>query len=175
MKKLLFILTGLLLFASCSESSEKNTQKLIEDNVRAYFFMGDSIDIQVQIVDTIKLEDLKNMQDNTTKNENLTLDDMDTLQQLIQNWQDKYFELTDNGANEIEIQNAKIMSQQYEITYLEVKLKHLVFQQSNRIFLNLERNANGNIAGFEGEVQYTYKGKSNIINVLMDSEYRVVD
>lgn len=169
-------LASLLVLTSCDNSkNDVSTNDKLEKSVRHYFSMGDSIEVSTEITDTIFIEELKAMQDNVSKNFNLAQMDIDTLDYLIENWENEMFNIQDNGGSESEINKAKVMVQMYQLNQADTKIKQLNYKNSNRIFSDLERETKGNISGYEVETTYILKDEKNTLNLLFDANFNVVD
>jgi hypothetical protein len=171
-----FAVIAFLIITSCNQSV-KNDKPLmtIENNVRAYFEMGDSVDLNISIADTIFYDELVGMQENVNKNYNLVQTDIDTLNYMIENWQNQLFNLTDNEESDVDIKQAKIMMLSYELNQADAELAQLTYTNSRRIFKNLKRSTNNSISGYEISAAYTLGEENNTLTLLLDAEYRVVD
>ena len=103
----LFAAFGLMLciiITSCNKSVKNDPPLItIENNVRAYFEMGDSVELNITVADTIFYDELVLMQENVNKNFNLVQTDIDTLTYMIENWQNQLFNLTDSQGSDIDI------------------------------------------------------------------------
>ena len=167
---LCFILTN------CNQSVKNNPPLItIENNVRSYFDMSDSVALEVAISDTIFYDELLGMQQNVNKNYNLAQKDIDTLNYMIENWQNHLFNLTDNHGSDGDIKQAKIMMLSYELNQAEAKLAQLTYTNSRRIFKNLNRSTQSNISGYEVSANYTFGAEHNTLVLLLDADYRIVD
>ncbi len=175
---ILALATLLVSIVSCnsnSQSDELSPNEIIEHNVRNYFVMSDSVNLDVQIVDTIFTDELKDMQQNVIKNYNLTQIDVDTLDYVIEVWQNKVFSLQDNQGSELEIANAKLMQLQYELNKSDIETVQLSYSNSKRIFANLERSTQNNISGYEVSAHYKIPEEENTLTLLLDAKFRIVD
>jgi len=164
------------IFTSCdSEQAPISNDQTIENNVRNYFSMGDTVQLDIKVVDTIYIDELMNMQDNVSKNFNLAQMDIDTLDYAIEVWENKMFTIQDNGGSEAEINEAKVMMQMYQLNQADTRFKQYNYKNSNRIFMNLQRSTQGKITGYEVSVTYQITGESNTFSLLLDATLRVVD
>lgn len=168
------ILCGIMM--SCDTKSPVfSKEQTIENNVRNYFFMGDTVALEINIVDTIFSNELTDMQDNVSKNFNLAQMDIDTLDYAIEVWENKMFNIKDNGGPEADVNNAKIMMQMYQLNQADTRIKQFNYKNSNRIFTNLQRSTFNDISGYELSVTYQIKGEKNTLNMLIDASLQVVD
>jgi hypothetical protein len=167
---------SLFLLTSCDNSNNvTSTNDQIEKSVRHYFSMGDSVDVSVEVTDTIFIEELTAMQGNVSKNFNLAQMDIDTLDYLIENWENEMFNIQDSGGSEADINRAKVMVQMYQLNQADTKIKQLNYKNSNRVFSDLERETIGNISGYEVATTYILKDEKNTLNLLFDANFKVVD
>ena len=176
--KIILLLPILLggLFTSCDTKVETiSNSQTIENNVRNYFFMGDTVELDINVIDTVFVEELTGMQENVNKNFNLAQMDIDTLDYAIEVWQNKMFNFEDNGGSEAEVNNAKIMMQMYQLNQADTKIKQYNYKNSNRIFTNLQRSTINNVSGYELSVTYKITGETNTLSMLIDASLKVVD
>lgn len=175
---IIFILSILIggVLVSCGAQEEPiSNEQTIETNVRYYFAMGDTVELDIDVVDTIFVDELTAMQDNVSKNYNLAQMDIDTLDYAIEVWENKMFSIQDNGGTEAEINQAKVMMQMYQLNQTDTRIKQYNYKNSNRIFTNLQRSTQGNITGYEVSVTYKITGETNTFSLLLDATLRVVD
>lgn len=164
------------IISSCtSEATTISNEQTIEKNVRYYFSMGDTVELEIEVVDTIFVDELTAMQDNVSKNYNLAQMDIDTLDYAIEVWENKMFNIQDNGGTEAEINEAKVMMQMYQLNQTDTRIKQYNYKNSNRIFTNLQRSTQGDITGYEVSVTYKITGETNTFSLLLDATLRVVD
>lgn len=179
MKKITLILTTVLIggiLSACStKASQLSAKESIEKNVRYYFSMGDTVELDINVTDTIYVDELTAMQENVVINFNYAQADIDTLDHVIEHWQNKKFDLQDNNGNEIDIKKAENMMLSYELNQTDTKLKQMGYKNSNRIFMNLQRATIGKISGYELEIVYKTPSDTNALRLLLDATYRVVD
>lgn len=177
-KKVITVLSLVLggIISSCTSGTPTiSNEQTIEKNVRYYFSMGDTVELDIEVVDTIFVDELKDMQDNVSKNYNLAQMDIDTLDYAIEVWENKMFNIQDNGGTEAEINQAKVMMQMYQLNQTDTRIKQYNYKNSNRIFTNLQRSTQGNITGYEVSVTYKITGETNTFSLLLDATLRVVD
>src|SRR5687767_10594168 len=105
--RFLYLLPLFLLVLSCKGESKLSDQDLIEKNVRAYFFMGDSVDVEITITDTVKSAELDEMILTIEENIKLIQLDIDTLHLMVDDWSYKALDLEKTGAA-AEAKDAKI-------------------------------------------------------------------
>lgn len=172
--RILVVLTLLFTIASCGGDKALSDQELIEKNVRAYFFMGDSVQVEITITDTVKTTELDQMIQTMEENIRLIQLDIDTLHLMVDDWSYKALDL-EKADSLMAAQNAKIKSLEYRLKLQELQVKQAGFAQTNRIFMHLKRSVTENIAGFEVKVHYTLGEEVNDLIILMDAAYNVVD
>ncbi|MBI3134606.1 MAG: hypothetical protein HYZ14_08050 [Bacteroidetes bacterium] len=172
--RLLLLLSVSFLIFSCKGETKLSDQELIEKNVRAYFFMGDSVDVEITITDTVKHNELDEMILTIEENINLIQLDIDTLHLMVDDWSYKSLDL-EKAGNVAEAKEAKIKSLEYRLKLQELQIKQAEFAQTNRIFMHLKRSVWADIAGFEATVHYQLGDEVNDIVILMDADYNVVD
>ncbi len=68
MRHLIYLSFILLGFYSCNGESKLSDQELMQKNVRNYFFMGDSVEVEVTITDTLKINDFEDILANIQNN-----------------------------------------------------------------------------------------------------------
>lgn len=176
--KILLLLPILLVgvFTSCDTKVKQiSNEETIENNVRYYFSMGDTVELDIKVIDTIFVDELTAMQDNVSKNFNLAQMDIDTLDYAIEVWQNKMFDLQDNGGSELDINKAKVMMQMYQLNQADTRVKQFNYKNSNRVFTNLERSIQGDVSGYEVSVTYKIVGETNTFSLLLDATQRVID
>jgi hypothetical protein len=173
--RFLFLLpVASLLMLSCKGSSKLSDQELIEKNVRAYFFMGDSVDVQITITDTVKNAELDEMILTIEENIKLIQLDIDTLHLMVDDW--TYKAMDQEKAGDLTAsQHSKIKSLEYRLKLQELEFRQAEFAQTNRIFMHLKRSVWADIAGFEANVHYQLGEEVNDIVILMDADYNLVD
>jgi len=173
--KLFFVLVSIpLVFISCKGDEKLADSELIEKNVRAFFFMGDTVDVDVTITDTIHDTDLTEMLATVEENIRLIQLDIDTLTIMIDDWAYKAIDFEKNNQL-IESKEAKIKSLDYRLKHQNLEFQKAQFSQTNRILLHLKRSIWANIAGFEATVHYQLGEEVNDLEILMDANYTVVD
>ncbi len=153
---------------SCSDRSEKDSERLTA-SAREYFFLDDSIDVLVDVVDTLHIDELETMLETIEENQRLIQLDIDTLGSMID-------EINYPTTADLEIGNdQKIKLLQYQLKYQQLQAKQKEFVQNERVFLALKRASWADIAGFNVEVRFDSQGSVNSLLVLMDGNYRIVD
>ena len=175
MSKLFFALVSIsFIFISCKGDEKLSDSELIEKNVRAFFFMGDTVDVEVTVTDTIFDTELAEMLATVEENTRLIQMDIDTLKVMIDDWTYKALDL--EKINQlVEAKDTKIKSLEYRLKLQELELQQAQFGQSSRILLHLKRSIWANIAGFEATVHYELGDEANDLEILMDANYTVVD
>jgi len=170
-----------IIFVACKGEPKLSDSELIEKNVRSFFFMGDSVEVDVTITDTIHDTDLAEMLANVEENKRLIQMDIDTLGLMIDERAYKVLDLESKVINvlsegfALEICNAKLKLAEYRLKLKELEFQKAIFDQTNRILLHLKRSIWANIAGFEANVHYQLGDEINDLEILMDANYVVVD
>lgn len=182
---LFFFLVALIIgFASCNKGSKQSDQDQIEENVRAYFFLSDSIEVDVQITDTIYVDDLDKMLETVENNLSLINQDLDTLSLMIDDAAYQKLNYEKEVLNAGFFSKDKYLDSMHnaEKTFLEYQLKQALlnskkdgFKQTNRVLLHLQRSIWANIAGFNIQVNYKFSGNPIELELLMDAQFNVVD
>lgn len=162
-----------LIFISCKGDEKLSDTELIEKNVRNFFFMGDTVDVEVTVTDTIFADDLNEMLTTVEENIRLIQLDIDTLQIMIDDWSYKSLEL--EKTDSIKAKDIKIKSLDFRLKLNQLEFQKAQFAQTNRILLHLKRSIWANIAGFEATVHYELGEEINDLEILMDANYTVVD
>ena len=163
-----------ILFLSCKGEDKLSDQELIEKNVRTFFFLDDSVKIDVTITDTLRTSELNEMLTTVDDNFNLIQQDIDTLQLMIDDWSYKALELEKQNAL-TESKDARIKSLEYRVKLKELEAQKQVFVQTNRILNRLQRSIWADIAGFDATATFTSNGETNSHVLLLDAGYNVVD
>jgi hypothetical protein len=171
----ILVLLSCIMISCNTKSPVLSNNQIIENNVRSYFFMGDTVELKINVVDTIFIEELINMQENVNKNYNLAQIDIDTLDYAIGIWENKMYKIQDNMGSEDEINTAKVMWLAYQLNQTDTKIKQFNYKNSNRIFTNLQRSTVNNISGYELSVTYKITGETNTLSMLIDASLKVVD
>lgn len=172
---------SLSLFACKAEPKQTDEQK-IEANVRDFFFLTDSVDVNIEIVDTLFQDELEEMLTTVNQNLNLMDNDLDSLSGMID--RASYTQL--NYENELkvaiskaDIQDslaaAKLTVLQYKLLQAELDARLFRTKQTNRILLHLKRSIWANIAGFNIQVSYTLDNDLVELDLLLDANFNVVD
>lgn len=163
-----------LLFISCKGENKLSDHDQIEKNVREYFFMGDSVTVNVTLTDTIFVDELDAMITNAEDNNRLISAEIDTLQSLVDMWNYRALDFEKNNQTD-SASSAKINALEYTLKLRETEFHQAALAQSVRIFMRLKRSAWANITGFEANVHYELEDESNDIIILMDANFEVVD
>lgn len=169
-----FALVLAVALISCKGEKKLTDQETIEKNVRAFFMMGDSVDLEITITDTMYIEELQAMMETVEENNLLIQLDIDTLSLMIDDWNYKALDL--EKTNQIlPSKDAKIKALEYKLKMRELESKKAVFAQTNRILLRLQRSIWANIAGFEAKVHYQLGDEISDLEILMDANFNVID
>jgi len=185
LKNIILFIVPAIMFGMMSCKTDKSLDKpdleIIEENVRSYFFMGDTVDLEVSIADTIYSDELEDMLAMLDTNLMLIQQDIDTVNSIIDalSYADKEEsnKLSAAGFEKLEYEalQRKNPILEYKLKLKELEYKKLNFQQSNRIYLHLKRSTWANISGFEVDVHYKLNDEEADLKVLMDAEFNVVD
>lgn len=186
MKKITFILTLFFFFAvySCKNESSKNADQLIDENVRAYFFLEDTLALSIQILDTLKASEVDDLLDQVNQNLFNVKEDLDTLSLMIDDaaYKKLNFEKELEDANvfnkgrlkdSINLVEKTIL--QYKLTQSLIREQKTAFKQTNRLLLNLKRSVWADIAGFNIAVSYRAKDQIIDLKLMLDAKYNIVD
>jgi hypothetical protein len=170
--------------ASCGGKTKQSNAGLLLENVKTYFFLDDSIAVQVEVVDTIQADEVEEMLATIEKNLNLIDQDLDTLSLKID---DKAYRKLDYekalektiliGKNKYEDSLALA-----ENALLDLRLKQAIlsskregFKQTNRVLLHFKRSIWANVAGYNILVDYTIDGTPMHFDLVTDANYTIVD
>jgi hypothetical protein len=173
MKNTYFVLLLFFVLISCKEKIK--TDSFLEDNIRSYFFMNDSIPIQTKIIDTIFRNELLQLEKELDNDINYVQHQIDTLDLYVNLWENKMFNLIDEKANECDINNAQLFTNTYQLNQLEYRIKLNQLLSNRRINLGLKRAANDTIMGYETEVIYSINNNNDTLIVLMNAEFKIID
>ena len=177
--KYLLPLLGLLLIACKGETESRQTDaERIEESARNYFFMGDSIKVECEILDTIFTKELDEILDVTQENLRLVQLDIDTLNSIIDDR--VYTNLEERNSLYPESIDQKMALKDLEVAKMKLKMaefkaKKVEFQNSNRIYMHLSRSTYANISGYSVNVHYELGEEKADLVVLMDADFDVVD
>lgn len=180
----LLALIALSLFFSCSAEPQTSALEKINANVSAYFFLPDSIEVEVEIVDTLSTIELQEMIDQVNKNLNLIDRDLDTLSLMIddQAYAALYLEqdlekliLLNRNQLQDSLQRATKRKIEYELKQAQLLAKKQIFKQTNRILLHLKRGVRNDVAGFNIGVHYLLNDEMLDLELLLDANFNVVD
>lgn len=170
----------LLFLVACKGETEslKTDAERIEEGVRKYFFMGDSLDVTCEVVDTIYTKELDEILDVTQENLRLIQLDIDTLNSIIDDR--VYANLEERKHLYPESIDQKMALKDLEVARMKLKMaefkaKKVEFQNSNRLYLHLSRSSFANISGYGIHVHYQMNEQAADLQVLMDAEFNVVD
>lgn len=169
---------------SCAGKNKKSNEDLLKENVKAYFFLDDSIGFKVIIADTIHAEEVEDMLATIEKNLNLIDRDLDTLSLMID--AKAYEKLGYEKALEKSIligknryKDSLIWS---EKAVLELQLKQALlsskkgeFKQTNRVLLHFKRSIWANVAGYNVLVDYTVDDTPMHFDLVTDANYNIID
>ena len=173
-------LFSILIIVSCKSEKKLTDDELMEQSARSYFFMGDSVDVEVTILDTIFTDELTETLDMIDANISLVQQDIDTLNLMMDELAydaDNPPVLQTKTDHQVccEASEKKEKMLGFQIKMKELNLKKLTFKNSSRIFLHLKRSIWANISGYEANVHYQLNDEVADIKVLMDADFNVVD
>jgi hypothetical protein len=169
----LALVSAVLVF-SCKKSSDAGDADQLEKNVRAFFFLGDSVDVAVTITDTIRVEELNGMIQTVSDNFNLIQQDIDTLGLMIDDWSYKALDLEKQNLS-VESKDAQIKALEYRVKRAELEATQANFFQTNRILNRLKRSIWADIAGFDATATFTINGEQQSHALLLDAKHNIVD
>jgi hypothetical protein len=170
--------------ASCAGTSKQSNEDLLLENVKSYFFLDDSISVQVVVADTIHADEVEEMLATIEKNLNLIDQDLDTLSLMID---DKAYKKL--GYEQALEKTILIGKNKYkdslnwaENALLDLRLKQSIlsskregFKQTNRVLLHFKRSIWANIAGYNVIVDYTIGDAPMHFDLVTDANYTIVD
>lgn len=172
-------------FAACKgESKSSSASEEMEENVRNYFFLDDSVDVKVAVMDTLYTEDLDEMLGTIESNLNLIGQDLDTLSLMIDDqayrklaFEEKMDQAVLIGRNKWKdsLHSAETTLLDYKLKQAQLSSKREGFKQTNRVLLHLQRSVWANIAGYNIAVQYDLEGEPLNLELLMDANHVIVD
>lgn len=186
MKKYISIITILFttILISCNSESKVDTSKLIERNVRKYFFLEDTLALEIKIIDTLKAANVEEMLAQVNENLFSVNEDLDTLSLMIDDvaYNRLNFEKELEGANIFNKSNYKDSINlaektilQYKLTQALIRERKTAYNQTNRLLLNLKRSIWADVAGFNITVSYRAGEQMIDLELLLDAEYNIVD
>ena len=170
--------------SSCSGKNKQSNDDLLLQNVKAYFFLADSILVDVAVIDTIDSDEVEDMLAAIEKNLNLIDQDLDTLSLMID---DKaYTKMDYEKAIEksiLMVENKYKDSLNWaEKALLELQLKQAKlamkkesFRQTNRFLLHFKRSIWANVAGYNITADYMVGEDSMHFELVTDANYKIVD
>ena len=169
---------------SCAGKNKQSNQDLLEENVKAYFFMEDSLSVEVTVVDTIHADEVAEMMATLENNLYLIDQDLDTLSLMIDDkaYQKLAFEKELEKSIFIGKNKYKDSLNWAEKALLNLQLKQALlnekresFKQTNRVLLHFKRSVWGNVAGYNVFVDYLRDGAPIHYDVVTDANYTIVD
>jgi hypothetical protein len=168
------------LFVSCKSEKKLTDEELMEQSARTYFFMGDSVEVEVTILDTIYTDELTETLDMIDANISLVQQDIDTLNTMMDDLvynEDTIPVLKAKTYHQVCCEDAKRTETLlgYQLKLKDLNMKKLEFKNSSRLFLHLKRSIWANIAGYEANVHYQLNDEVADIKVLMDADFNIVD
>ena len=173
-----------LMMASCGGTTKESNKDLLLENVKSYFFLDDSIAVEVEVADTIHADEVEEMLATIEKNLNLIDQDLDTLSIMIDD--KSYKKLAYEEALEKTILIGKNKYKDSiawaETALLDLRLKQALlnskregFKQTNRVLLHFKRSIWANVAGYNILVDYTLDGSPMHFDLVTDANYTIVD
>ena len=178
--RLLLSFAFITLFIACKSEKKLTDEEQMEQSARSYFFMGDSVDVEVSITDTIFTEELDDILNRIEENLSLVQQDIDTLNTMMDDLAYTESQPKPQQAKTFhqvcceESENKELMLN-YKLKMADLDFKKLEYKKSNRIFLHLKRSIWANISGYEVNVHYQLNDEVADIIVLMDADYNIVD
>ena len=169
---------------SCAGKNKQSNADLLKENVKSYFFLSDSVDVEVTVADTIHADEVEEMLATIEKNLNLIDEDLDTLSLIIddRSYKKLDYEKAIEKAVLIGRNKYKDSLNWVEKELLELQLKQAFlknkreeFKQTNRVLLHLKRSVWANVAGYNIMVNYILGDAPMQFDLLTDANYNVVD
>jgi len=180
----LFSFLLFVIISSCTSKQPIADLDQIKANVRDYFFLADSIEINVEVIDTLGNDDLAEMMDQVNKNLNLIDRDLDTLSLMIDGQAyaamyvgeelDKKL-LLNRSSLEDSLQHTSIRKLEYQLKQAQLIAKKQVFKQTSRLLLHLKRSVKNGVAGYNIAVHYAVDNELLDLELLLDANFNVVD
>lgn len=178
--KYFIVLLSMVGLIACKGETEslQSSDQLIENNVRNYFFMGDSVEVDCSVNDTIFSKELDEIFETIEENIRLVQMDIDTLGARIDSA--AYAHLEERSKLYPESIDQKMALKDLEVAKMqlmlaELKGKRTEFQNSSRLYMHLKRSVSNNIAGYGVAVHYQIGEETADLKVLMDADFKVVD
>lgn len=172
------------LLASCAGTNKQSNSDLLLENVKDYFFLDDSIAVEVEIADTIQADEVAEMLATIEKNLNLIDQDLDTLSLMIDDRAYKKLGYEQMLEKSILIGKNKYKDSlnQVENALLDLRLKQALlsskregFKQTNRVLLHFKRSIWANVAGYNVIVDYNVGETPMHFELVTDANYTIVD
>lgn len=180
-----FVLISIALsISSCKSEEQVNDLTHISDNVRAYLFLSDSVEMDIEILDTLKVPDLEDLLSTIKRNIFLIGEDLDTLslmiddkaytglrmEQAIEGKSGEALRVSEDSLR----QNQHILLE-YQLRQAQLSIKEISFQQTKRILLHLKRGAVSDVAGYNVRTSYVLDADFITMDLLLDAQFTIVD
>ena len=172
------------LLISCGGKNKQSNQDLLTENVKEYFFLDDSIAVQVEVADTIHADEVAEMLSTIEKNLNLIDQDLDTLSLMIDDraYKKLAYEQVIEKSILIGKNKYKDSLSRVENALLDLRLKQAVlnskrdgFKQTNRVLLHFKRSIWANVAGYNVIIDYNVDDIPMHFELVTDANYTIVD
>lgn len=171
----LIFVASLFLTACQSSTVNQSTTDILDENVRHYFFMEDSVQLEVKVLDTLFFTEWQQLTDESEANLIQSQEKMNELKELSAQWEQKMYDLQDAQAELSEINQAKVMHLSYELNMADLTAAQMTLSNNQRIYKNLYRESIDSIYGYETQVSYQIEGESNTFSVLMNAHYQIIN
>ena len=169
---------------ACTSEHKMSDSDQISENVKNYFFLSDSINVDVQITDTLYSDEVEELIARVDKNLNLVDQDLDTLSLMIDDL--AYRKLAyEKRAEEVillrkikyqdSIKSAEFVLMNYQLKQSQLSSKRTSYKQTQRVLLHLKRSIWANVAGFNIVANYVAEDDSLNFTLLLDANFNVVD
>lgn len=177
----LFFISLFVFSCSSTEGEDVSANEKMRDEVRSYLFLGDSIEVQTTVTDTITSEELDGMMSTVEENLNLIQMDIDTLEMIIDDLAYSPIDMEGRmGITNLPEMEEKTLIRDLEVKQNQLKLaqldaQKLAFQQTKRVLLHLKRSEKDEVSGYEVEVSYFIDDEEVELGFVMNADYRIVD
>ena len=176
MKHFFSLLFVIAILNACQSTPETSTNDIMEQEVKNFFFMNDSMKVKTHITDTIFRSELLEQEKDLDYKISVTQHNIDTLALYVHLWENNLFDLMDSNANQCEIDHAKLLFNSYQLSQKEFMIEKMNYMNTRRIYLGLKRFSNDSIMGYETDVTYFLTDTdSSTLHVLMNANYKIVD